>query len=174
MPANRMPLYFPAARGSRYRSLSTGCRLWASRFSPLEFVERCAKGGVVERPSARRSYIDRRDVARSLRRFLFRGTGESFNGVRRRRISDFQSGIFCLGDAIDSGYKFAPSTKLRSEDLAALTSQTIVAAPALSIFFDPTSRQPAAMFESVEQGIERSNVKTNCAVRACSMSLLIS
>lgn len=40
----------------------------------------------------------------------------------------FHSGIFCLGDAINAGYKFVPAAKLRSENFAALARQTIVTA----------------------------------------------
>jgi len=44
--------------------------------------------------------------------------GESFSRARRRRISGFHSGIFCLRDAIDASDKFVPAAKLRSEDSA--------------------------------------------------------
>src|SRR5260370_11419871 len=92
--------------------------------------------------------------------------GESLIAARRRRISGLHSGIFCLGDAIDTGYKFVPAAKLRSEDSAALARQTIVTATALSVLFDPASTQPATAFETVEQRVERGDVKTNSAARA--------
>src|SRR6202035_4394428 len=78
----------------------------------------------------------------------------------------FHSGIFCLRDAIDASDKFVPAAKLRSEDSAALARQTIVAAAPLSAFFDPASTQPAAAFKTVEQRVERGDVKTNSAARA--------
>ena len=89
--------------------------------------------------------------------------GESLNGARRRRISCLHSGIFCPIDAIDTDYKFAPAAKLRSEDSAALARQAIVTAAALPIFFDPASTQPATAFKTVEQRVERGDVKTNSA-----------
>jgi len=92
--------------------------------------------------------------------------GESFNGARRRRISGFHSGIFCLGDAIDTNYKFVPAAKLPSEDSAALARQTIVTATALPVLFDPASTQPATAFKTVEQRVERGDVKSNSAARA--------
>ena len=57
---------------------------------------------------------------------------ESFSGVRRRSISDFQSGsfgsgIFGLGDAIDAGDEFAPIAKLCREDFAAVARPDIAA-----------------------------------------------
>src|SRR5260370_15899179 len=92
--------------------------------------------------------------------------GESLIAARRRRISGLHSGIFCLGDAIDTGYKFVPAAKLRSEDSAALARQTIVTAAALSAFFDPASMQPAAAFQAVEQRAKRNHMKKNSAARA--------
>ena len=76
---------------------------------------------------------------------------ENAKGKRERqarRISGFQSGIFCLGNAIDAGYKFLPAAKLRSEDFAALACQTIVTATALPVFFDPPSTQPSTAFKT--------------------------
>ena len=58
------------------------------------------------------------------------------------------------------------SCQPRSEDSAALARQTIVTAAALSAFFDPASTQPAAAFKTVEQRVERGDVKTNSAARA--------
>src|SRR5260370_9780833 len=82
--------------------------------------------------------------------------GESLIAARRRRISGLHSGIFCLGDAIDTGYKFVPAAKLRSEDSAALARQTIVTAAALSAFFDPSSIQPAAAFQAGQRRVKAS------------------
>jgi len=47
-----------------------------------------------------------------------------------------------------------------------LARQTIVTAAALSAFFDPASMQPAASFQTVEQRVKRSYVKTYRSSRA--------
>ncbi len=59
-----------------------------------------------------------------------------------------------------------PATKLRSENFAALARQAIVTATPLSLLFDPASRQPATAFKTVEQRVERGDVKTNSPARA--------
>jgi hypothetical protein len=44
--------------------------------------------------------------------------------------------------------------------------QTIITAAALSALFDPASTQPATAFKTVEQRVERGDVKANSAARA--------
>src|SRR5580704_18913424 len=166
MPANNLLLTFPGATGSRYKSFSTDCKLRARRSSSFSSSRAARKAESAECPSARSSsYRSSRCCAISSAISPSRA-GDSFNGARRRRISGFQSGIFCLGDAIDAGYKFLPAAKLRSEDFAALARQTIVTATALPVFFNPASTQPATAFKTVEQRVERGDVKTHIAARA--------
>src|SRR5260370_39421979 len=81
--------------------------------------------------------------------------GERFSGGRRRRISGFHSGIFCLRDAIDASHELPPAAKLRGKDSAALASHTIITAAALSAFFNPAALQPSASFQAVEHLGER-------------------
>src|SRR5580700_7003983 len=137
MPANKLLLSLPGAMGSRYKSLSTGRRLRARKSSPFS-------SSVI---SASRA-------------------GESLSGARRRRISDFQSGIFCLRDAIDARDKFAPAAKLRCEDFPSLASHTIMTAATLSTFFNPAPMQPAASFQAVEHRVKRGHMEAHCAARA--------
>src|SRR5262245_9442232 len=52
-----------------------------------------------------------------------------------------------------------PLFALRGEDLAAGRRDLVVAAPALSGFFDPTALDPFALFQLVERGVERREVE---------------
>src|SRR5579872_3077006 len=90
-------------------------------------------------------------------------SGASFKGATWRRMAFFQSGIFHPGDAMDGLDERLPAFALPGQDLTALGGQTVVAAAALALFFHPASLNPAALFQAVEQGIERSGVKAEGA-----------
>src|SRR5580704_3431710 len=166
MPANKLLLPFPIAMGSRYKSLSEGRRLRARKSSPSSSSRAVRKAASCGSPIARSSWKRSSRCCASSSAISTSRAGESFSGARRRRISGFHSGIFCLRDAIDAGDKFAPAAKLRSEDSAALASDPIITAAALAAFFNPAAKQPAATFQAVEHGVKRGHVERYCAARA--------
>src|SRR6516225_2653542 len=92
--------------------------------------------------------------------------GARFNGASLRRISAFHSGIFSLRDPIDASNKFAPPSKLRSQNSPPLPREPIVPAAPLVGFFDPAPLYPAAPFEAVQERVERSHMETNRSARA--------
>src|SRR6185436_12016726 len=63
------------------------------------------------------------------------------------------------------GDERGPSPALRAECLAAVSSETVIAAPALTRLFDPSPMDPLAILELVEEGIKRCNVERQQAAR---------
>src|SRR5262249_62043945 len=59
----------------------------------------------------------------------------------------------------------APGAALRRKPGGARRRQPVVAAPALAGFFDPAALDPAALFEAVEQRIQRSDTELEGAAR---------
>src|SRR5262245_41152380 len=52
-----------------------------------------------------------------------------------------------------------PSAALRAQPFPAVSSETVIAAAALTGFFDPPPVDPLAILELVEQGIERRDME---------------
>src|SRR5215471_17050651 len=85
--------------------------------------------------------------------------------ARRFATSSFQfrsSGILQPRDAIDGFDEFQPSTPLCGQNAATLFGEAVIAAPPLAGLLYPTAVDPAALFEPVEQWIERSDTKLDC------------
>src|SRR5574338_1341215 len=77
----------------------------------------------------------------------------------RLLISSFQSGMFDPGDAADRFDELAPAIPLCGEHLLSFRSQTGVAPASLSCLLDPSPLNPSALFESIQQGIERCDIE---------------
>src|SRR5262245_20687402 len=71
-----------------------------------------------------------------------------------------------LDDARDGGDEALPSLALLGQHAAAFPGDPVVAAAALSGLLDPPAADPAALFEAVEQGIERGHGEPHLAARA--------
>src|SRR6188768_605462 len=96
--------------------------------------------------------------ARSSRsQVCLRGSG----GVGGRRLCMLVSGD--TADGIDEG---VPGLALAGEHLAALGRHLIEAPAPFAGFLDPGALNPAALFEAIEQRIERINVEDELAARA--------
>src|SRR5687767_1878567 len=65
------------------------------------------------------------------------------------------SGMFGSRDLFYCLDESTPVVTLRGEDVPAFGGEAIEPAPAFAGLFDPLSRDPAALFEPVEQGIQR-------------------
>jgi hypothetical protein len=76
-----------------------------------------------------------------------------------------KSGMFESSGRLKRGHEFAPTATLFGKDLASSARQFVIAPPTLSGFFDPLSRNESFAFQPVEDGIERSYLKGNCATR---------
>src|SRR5690242_11571574 len=76
------------------------------------------------------------------------------------------SGIADPRDAVDGGDEVLPALALRLERRAASGREAVEASPALAGFLDPAPDDPAALLESIEQGIERRDMEHEHALRA--------
>src|SRR5215813_1769608 len=66
----------------------------------------------------------------------------------------------------DQGDKFLPALLLRSELFPAEKRQAVVSAPTLLRFFHPASFDPAFLLQTMEQRVERRDVKLERAAGA--------
>src|SRR5258705_13651177 len=80
--------------------------------------------------------------------------GRSARRASRDASAGFQSGMFGPRDLLNGVHEFAPVVPLRRQDLPALASEAIEAAPALAGLLDPLAHDPAPLLEPVEQGIQ--------------------
>src|SRR5690349_16417241 len=96
----------------------------------------------------------------------FSRVGVKLRLARRLRISGVQSGIF---DPRDPGHSFDerfPALQFCGQDFSSGRGDFVVAPSALARFFHPTALQTAALFEAIQQGIQRSDMKLQSAIRA--------
>src|SRR5688572_9184532 len=77
-----------------------------------------------------------------------------------------QLGIFGSRDQSNGVDEFAPVVALRGEDLLAFGGEAVEAPPPLARLLDPLARDPAALLEAVEQGIERGHLELQPPARA--------
>jgi len=71
--------------------------------------------------------------------------------------------MFNPRDSADSADKFPPALALLRKSFLTLRRQTVVTPPSLIGLFDPATMNQAALFEAVEQGIQRSDVEAQAA-----------
>src|SRR5687768_1465951 len=93
-------------------------------------------------------------------------TGETLSPRSRFLTSSFQSDIFESGNTIYRFEKFTPTIPLRFQDPFSFRSQAVIAAAALTRLFDPTSLNPAAFLQAVEQRVQRRDIEAKPSVRA--------
>src|SRR5688572_5384393 len=86
--------------------------------------------------------------------------GASFMEDNCFLISSFQSGIFSIRDAIDGFDKRLPAAALGFQDLLTSWSQFVITPAPLSGFFYPFPLNPATLFQSVEQRVQRRDGET--------------
>src|SRR5438270_12224302 len=91
---------------------------------------------------------------------------DNFSPANCFRIAGLKSGMRDSGNAIDSADNFLPAVALRGQDLSASRREAIITAPALSAFLNPTTPNPTAFFEAIEQGIKGGDIKAKHAARA--------
>src|SRR5688500_12461424 len=92
--------------------------------------------------------------------------GLSDRASRRGRRCSVQSGMIHSGDeahCVDEGF---PGLALPGQDSAALGGQTVEAAPSLSRLLHPSGLQPSPFLESIQEWIERGDVKLELPGRA--------
>src|SRR5215472_870466 len=75
------------------------------------------------------------------------------------------SGMFNTRDSVNGLDKSAPATALGREDFFALRGQLVIAAAALSCFFDPAPLNPAPFFKPVKERIEGGYVEAQGSIR---------
>src|SRR5882724_2150832 len=92
--------------------------------------------------------------------------GERLSSARRALTSAFQSGILNSGDSTDCFHELEPSVTLAGEHLFAGRGEAIITSPPLPCLFHPAAANPSPFFESVEQGIKRSDIKPERTARA--------
>src|SRR5918993_2675291 len=85
----------------------------------------------------------------------------------RRSTATRQSSMIERHDPIDGCHEIAPAAALRGKHTPPSGSQAIEPAPAFAWLLDPGATYPAAPLEPVEQRIQRRDVETNGAARAC-------
>src|SRR5579871_1396277 len=100
--------------------------------------------------------------------------GSRFRRARRLRTSSLKSGIFNLRDAIDGGHKGLPCAPLRAQNFFPLGREPIVTAATLLGFIHPAAFNPTALFQPIEQRIQRRTLKRTAPSERDSISLLIS
>ena len=74
-------------------------------------------------------------------------------------MCDFQSGMFASRDQPDGLDELVPGLALSRQHTLTCRRQPIEAAPALARLLDPRPLDPAALFEAIEQRIERVEVE---------------
>jgi hypothetical protein len=67
--------------------------------------------------------------------------------------------MFNLRDAVDSLDKHLPATTLRSQNFSPLWRQAVIAPPPLPALLHPSALNPTALFQPIEQRIERRRVE---------------
>src|SRR6185369_17485018 len=70
-------------------------------------------------------------------------------------------------DAVDRFGKRPPGITLRGQHRGAGRRQAVVAPAALAGFFDPAAEDPAALFEAIEERIERRDAELEHPFGAC-------
>src|SRR5687768_8608625 len=70
-----------------------------------------------------------------------------------------QSGIFGPGNQPNGVHELAPVVALRREHAASLGGQAIKAPPPLARLLDPLAGEPAALFEPIQQRIQRGDLE---------------
>jgi hypothetical protein len=70
------------------------------------------------------------------------------------------------GDTVDCSNKFPPAVTLSGQNFSTGGGQAIISTAPLSGFFDPPALDPAAVFQSVEQGIKGRDIEPEDAARA--------
>jgi hypothetical protein len=84
----------------------------------------------------------------------------------RSRMGSVQSGIFVSGNAADGLDEGLPPVAALDEHFAAGGSESVIAATALSGFFDPAALNPAAVLEAVEERVEGGDAEFDGAAGA--------
>src|ERR1019366_1083905 len=92
--------------------------------------------------------------------------GARFKSANCLRIASFQSGIFHSSDAADGLDERLPALPLGSQDLAPLRGQPVIAPAALAALLHPSALDPAALFQAIQQRVQRRRVKTERALRS--------
>src|SRR5579862_5268960 len=87
------------------------------------------------------------------------------NRARRCRTSSRKSGIVGFRDIADRFDKSSPVRPALGQNLLSFSGDAIVAAPPLPGLFHPATLNPPALFELIEQGIERRHAEPNAAGR---------
>src|ERR1700748_447739 len=88
------------------------------------------------------------------------------SGLSRSRMTCPQSGMFDSCDLTDDCDEIFPALLFRAEHLEALWREAIVAAPALLGLLHPESVNGAFLLQSMQQGVERGDVKLKSAAGA--------
>src|SRR5690349_20184410 len=84
---------------------------------------------------------------------------------RRWRSAVVHSGMFSSGNSGDGLDKQLPRGALCREHAPAFRGQLVEPPAALAGLLHPGAENPAALFEAVQQGIERSDMELQLAVR---------
>src|SRR6516165_6942385 len=92
-------------------------------------------------------------------------TGSRFRRARRSRTSCLKSGMLYLGNTVDGRDEIPPGAALGPQNLLSGSGQPVVTAPALASLVHPASFDPAALFEPVQQRIQRSHVEAHGPAR---------
>ncbi len=93
-------------------------------------------------------------------------TGSRSAGASRSRIVSVQSGTIRFRDAPHGFDELSPALALGREHLPTVGGQTVVPSPALTRFLDPSSENPPAGLEPVEQRVQGGDLKAQRAVRS--------
>src|SRR6476659_7334408 len=146
------------------RSTRLSSRPNESGASKFASVARCASSSVAPRLSSC-SYRSCRCCESSSMISSSRG-GDRLSPARRDLTSAFQSGILDSGDSTDCFHELEPPVALAGQHLFAGRGEAIITPPPLSGLFHPPAANPSPFFESVEQGIKRSDIKPERTARA--------
>ena len=84
----------------------------------------------------------------------------------RFRMRGFQSGIFRSRDEVNGFHKCLPALALAGQYGAAFGRELVIAPAALAGFFDPKPLDPIALFQAIEERVERRRVKAQRAFGA--------
>src|SRR3954463_2027151 len=94
-----------------------------------------------------------------------------YSSSRCCRISSLirrgNSGMFISRDPVHRQHELAPRVALRREHGAAGGGQPVVAAAALTGFFDPAAKDPAALFQAIQQWIQGGDAELQHTLGAC-------
>src|SRR5262245_10157978 len=140
---------------------------FASRFPSLNSASARRVASISDAPPATNSRQRSSRCCESSSTISCSRVGESRNDDRRGRTCCAHSGMFVARDAPHGLHECCPGLPLLGEDAPPFRRHFVEPAAALVGLLDPRALDPAALLESIEQGVEGVEMKLQLAARPC-------